>query len=239
MMYMIIVYTMTKYYKFINVDEDGTMKNRDYIFKMGMNEIKNFDDTPECTPDALYFSDLENIHLYVEYGNVLFEVSCPVDAKIIQVEDDKYKTDKLVVEKQVIDDVLLQDIYNKAIECCCSLQFVPDKYKTRENCQQAMQIDLSDMRFIPDSYKTNNFYTQAVQLRGHALRYVPDEYKTYDLCLLAVFNCGSALYFVPEEHKTFELCVFACQQNRFAIDYAPEHIQLKLNTKPTDLGRKN
>ncbi len=61
---------MTKYYKFINKfndrinnDETTILKNRDYVYKIGLNIVNNFNSSSKCTANALYFTDKKNIYI--------------------------------------------------------------------------------------------------------------------------------------------------------------------------------
>lgn len=214
--------TTIKYYKFINVHEDGKMQNKDFIYKMGLNENKTFNAEPSCsnsvariedfTPNAFYISDVKHIHEFIEYGNTLFEVSCPNDSSIIRVNRDKYKTNKLIIERKVDDNIFLQDIYIKAVQSNrCGIKHVPEEYKTPELYLRAVQIDGYALEYIPNKHKTYELCLQAVQTDGYVLRYVPDKHKTYELCLRAVQSTIHALSYVPVEHRTAELCRQAIQ----------------------------
>lgn len=212
----------TKYYKFINVSFNGTMQNRDYRYRMGLNTMRNFNPIPDCTPNALYFTDLEHIHRFASYGNTLFEVSCPEDARIIKVDKHKYKTDKLVVERRLKDKQLLRDIYTKVVNNNgYALQHVPLEYRDYKLCLQAVQSVGTSIVYVPQEHKTYELCFQAVQANGHALEFIPKQHKTYELCLQATQAKESSLKWVPDEHKTYELCLLAVRMNRDSLQYVP------------------
>lgn len=206
---------MTKYYKFINVQEDGVMKNRDFEYKMGLNTVENFNNVPRCTSDALYFTDLKHIHYFIHYGNTLFEVSCPDDAEIVRVGEDKYKTNKLVVEREVVDESLLHDIYSKVIKREFSIHSVPEKYRTYGICLQAVRSNGTMLKYVPEKYKTYEICSLAVQFNGHALHYVPDEHKTQELCMRAVKTSG--VKYVPSKQKIHEMRLQAACWPRYTF----------------------
>lgn len=246
----------TKYYKFINV-QDGVIRDDDFVYNMGLNVIENFNDRPDCiTTNAFDFADIKHIHKFILFGNTLFEISIPSGpngARIVQVGNDRYKTDKIIIERkldQPEDEHLLNNIYTKAALSCgyllehvpnkyqkyelyhelvqsygWELRWVPVKYMTPELCSTAVQSAGWAIQFVPDEYKTYELYLQAVQSAGWALKLVPDEYKTYELCLLAVQSNGRALKHVPEEYKTYDLCLQATQTSKYAMDYVPDHIR--------------
>lgn len=202
------------------------MINRGFEYKMGLNQVENFNPICDCTPNALYFSDLEHIHEFIIFGNVLFEVSCPDDAKIVQVENNKYKTDKLVLERRVdrFEDVpLLQDIYKKAVQNDENkLRHVPDQYITYEICLEAVKRDGNALRFVPDGYLSDELVLEAVIANAYSLQYVPEEMREYDLCLRAVKTCGYMLRYVPEDHLTYDMCLAAIESDKdTALVYVP------------------
>lgn len=232
-----------KYYKFIEVHEDGTMRNYIFTFQMGLNTVENFNtsiyenDCPcikNSASEALYFYNLENIHNSVVCGNTLFEVSCPDDAKIVPMNEYRYKTDKLVVERQVDDEQLLQDIYKKAIQSSIItnlMNFIPTKYRTYDLCLLAVQTDGHKLPYVPIEHRTYELCLLAIRSTGSVLIHVPDEHKTYELCLLAVQSTGRALEYVPIEHKTYELCMQAIYSACPITKYLPDEIKTLLHMK--------
>ncbi|BCS82760.1 putative ankyrin repeat protein [Cotonvirus japonicus] len=87
-----------KFYKFINEN----WIQRDYLYKEGLNVLdKPFEPHGHCVPGGLYFTDIENILEFLDYGMRLVEVTIPFDAQI--VEDNmflprKWRADKIFVK---------------------------------------------------------------------------------------------------------------------------------------------
>lgn len=54
---------------------------------------------------------------------------------------------------------------------------------------------------VPDNFKTKAICFEAVQKDGRALEYVPEKIKTEDICTAAVIQDYSSIEFVPEELK--------------------------------------
>lgn len=167
-----------KYYKFIyeKKDKSGTIKfiNKDYEFQMGLNVIEKFNVTPECTADVLYFSDEENIHKHIEYGNALFEVSCPDDATIVSFND-KYKTDKLILERRMDRDFTME-VYLKSCEVPARFMFIPNEYRTQALCMAAIEASIFNLKYVPEELKSFELCAAAVKLNRCALQFIPSKY---------------------------------------------------------------
>jgi hypothetical protein len=195
------------FYKFISKN-GNELKSGNYIFQIGLNVGNQFCSKcakNECyiwddTENSFFFSDIENIHKFVSFGNTLFEVSYPDDAQIIKLNN-KYKTNKLILVKEITDFDFVYNIYMKAI-----------RWKGYYIIE------------IPEQYKTYELWINAVKWNGNLLRYVPEEYKTYELCLEATKSTGNALEFIPDEHKTYELCFDAIKKSKTTclFEYIPE-----------------
>ena len=56
--------------------------------------------------------------------------------------------------------------------------------------------------FVPDRYKTQEMCDKAVDNYAHALKFVPDQYRTKKMYDEAVDNYSSLIQFVPECNKT-------------------------------------
>lgn len=233
------------YYKFIT-EKNGVLQNRDFVYKEGLNTIDNFDCALECTPNALYFTDQDNIHEFIEYGNVLYRVSYPEDAQVVKF-DNKCKTDKLVLEERITDFDFLQDIYcrragegntflcwipeeHRTYEVCAKLNELPyilrdiyDKYITYELCMDAVKSYGISIRYVPERFKSYELCLKAIETYDHALHYIPDTIKTYEFCLKAIQLYKASILSVPEEHKTYELCTIAVQQGNSICNISPEH----------------
>lgn len=74
-----------------------------YPYRIGLNTLKHNNETfnpkPQCCSGGLYFCDICNISDYMfECGDNLCIISLPDDAQIVRV-DDKFKADKIIIEK--------------------------------------------------------------------------------------------------------------------------------------------
>jgi len=84
------------YYKIIG-NNNGT-----FAYKMGLNDLidnnETFNRKSMCGPGGLYFSNIEHILEYLNYGNKLCILTIPNDAEVIKVKN-KYKSDKIYINK--------------------------------------------------------------------------------------------------------------------------------------------
>jgi len=83
-------------------------KNRgNFPYHLGVNSLaetgETFDATPDCTPGGLYFTDIEHILEYLEYGDKMCQLTIPPDAQVVAVGT-KFKADKIeILELQPLD----------------------------------------------------------------------------------------------------------------------------------------
>ena len=58
------------------------------------------------------------------------------------------------------------------------LEFVPDQYKMREMCNEAVQSDPWMLEDVPDQYKTREMCNEAVEKEPRLLEHVPGWFVT-------------------------------------------------------------
>ena len=76
-----------------------------FQFKTGLNEdIIPFDPTGECKPGGIYFTDIGNIPIWLEYGYIVMKycrtVTLPPDCRVY-IEENKIKADKMILGERV------------------------------------------------------------------------------------------------------------------------------------------
>ena len=85
------------YYKFTG--ENYNAAN----YELGPNEIRehfNDNERSECGPGAIYFSDVEHIFAFLNYGDKLCEISIPKEARVMSINNgNKYRADKIFITK--------------------------------------------------------------------------------------------------------------------------------------------
>ena len=191
------IYKDTKLYKFLNDD----LKHYDFEYRHGLNgDTKQFNPTSTCSEGGLYFCEKSKCYLYWDhYGEKLAIIEIPDDARVY-VEEDKFKTNKLVINKIMdfcdVDDDFWMDILMHP-DSGYVLKYV--KKQTYDICKSA------------------------VQQNGRALKYVEEEFKTDELCTIAVQQNYRALKYVT--NQTSKICIIAVQQNRYAFNYVKQQFR--------------
>ena len=59
---------------------------------------------------------------------------------------------------------------------------VPDRIKTQELCNKAVDADPGPLAFTPDCLKTHYMCNEAVAHNPYKLRFIPDHLKTQEMC---------------------------------------------------------
>jgi len=85
------------YYKVVREDHD----HNGFIYKKGLNVLNEpFNDNPKasCVGGRLYFTDYENLPLFLYHGDLIYEVTIPKDARVVKDPDgNKWGADRLVL----------------------------------------------------------------------------------------------------------------------------------------------
>ena len=90
-----------RYFKITNKDE----KHNGYQYVDGLNILdKPFEKYGSCVPGGLYFTDIQHIFEFLNYGVHLREVSLPTDDKDFEMvvdEKNKYRANKIILGKRL------------------------------------------------------------------------------------------------------------------------------------------
>ena len=106
-----------------------------------------------------------------------------------------------------------------------NIRFIPDKYKTKELCEIAVQQNGYALEYVPEKLKTKELCELAIEQNGMALQHVPEELgKKYFYDKEAKKN-GEYLRFIPDEYITKEMCESAFQQDIQLYKDFPEHFK--------------
>ena len=93
------------YYKVTNKDEC----HNGFQYSTGLNiDVNPFQETGSCVKGGLYFTTLEHITYFFDYGIYVREVTIPEDAKMVEdPEGDKWRADKIILgEKYSIENFI-------------------------------------------------------------------------------------------------------------------------------------
>jgi hypothetical protein len=111
-----------------------------------------------------------------------------------------------------------------------ALKLIPNKLRTRELCQIAVESNGLALQYVPEEIKQNNpeLWMSAVKQNGLALEFVPNDMrKPLEVCRAALEQNGLALAFVPARQRQGkeELVRIALKQNGNALAHAPDYLQ--------------
>jgi hypothetical protein len=198
------------FFKFLR--EDLTHNN--FKYKLGENiDFIQFNPSGECEKGGLYFTTLNHIFEFMDYGTQIGVIALYDDSQV-HVEPNKYKTDKFILE----EIISVNDFFEKFIspleavkQYGCALQLVRDQ--TDEICLEAVKQDGYALRFVKK--QTDKIRLEAVKQDGWALRYVDGQ--TDEICLEAVKQHGWLLQFVI--NRTPEICLEAVKQHGSALQF--------------------
>ena len=206
------IYKDTKFYKFLN----DNLTHYDFEYKLGLNvDTLPFNPIGYCSEGGLYFCEKSKCRwFWNQYGTKLAFIEIPDNARIY-VEEDKFKSDKIVITKitnfeDVFDDFWINILQKDG----CALYYV--KEQTEKICKLAIQYDARALKYAKE--QTEEICKLAVQQNGTAILYVKNQ--TEELCKLAVQTDGYALQYV--KNQTEELCKLAVQQNGTALQFVKE-----------------
>ena len=195
-----------------------------------------FSSTGTCRAGGFYFTDYLNVPLYINYGELIADVTLSDDAKVY-VEKDKFKADKIIISNIRSLDKFFSDFnypklhavklngkilkyFKKQTEDICleavrqdgfALKYV--KNQTEEICLEAVKQNSYTIPFVKK--QTEKICLEAVKQAQHILKYVEKPNK--EICLEAVREDGYNLRHV--ENQTEEICIEAVKQNGYVLKF--------------------
>lgn len=83
------------FYKVMSIN----FNQKGYQYHEGLNILdKPFESTGSCVPGGLYFTNIENIFKFINYGVYLVKVTVPEDAQMVKdPNNDKWRADKIII----------------------------------------------------------------------------------------------------------------------------------------------
>ncbi|AVG46616.1 ankyrin repeat protein [Acanthamoeba polyphaga mimivirus] len=78
---------------------NANFNQKGYQYNEGLNILdKPFENTGSCVPGGLYFTNINNIFKFINYGIYLVKVTIPEDAQMVKDPDnDKWRADKIII----------------------------------------------------------------------------------------------------------------------------------------------
>ena len=100
----------------------------------------------------------------------------------------------------------------------CTIQSVPECYKSQEICDKAVNKCFFEFDSIPDGSKTQEICDRVVSEDPFRIVYCPDKHKTQRMCEEAVDDCLAELKFIADWFARVKWFL-----RRYAILYFNEH----------------
>jgi IMP cyclohydrolase len=200
-------------------------------------DILPFNGTGDCSSGGLYITRLEDYSLYYDrYGGYARRVRI-LDTSLVYVEKNKFKCDEIFLEKRVLKEDLLKELFTEYTQLDenflmrmvknngYALQFIKDEMKTHEIMLEAVKNSGDALQFIKDEMKTHEIMLEAVKKNGYSLQYIKDEMKTHEIMLEAVKKNGYSLQYIKNEMKTHEIMLEAVKKNGYSLQYIKDEMK--------------
>ncbi len=192
--------------------EDHPYCSAGEIVNIGLNVYKSFGvGKPFRQSYGLCCYGIDMLHTFCDYGNMLFTVEVPDDAKVY-VESCGYLVDKLIIlEETCIPKELCMSCVSKEGKL---LKFI--KEQTPELCIAAVRQNGWAFEFVKE--QTPELCYEAVSQYADTIKFIKEQ--TPELCLMAVRNCGSTLQYIKDQ--TPEICLAAVQEYAKSLEWVKE-----------------
>ena len=78
---------------------------------------------------------------------------------------------------------VVQEAYNREVlKKSCSLEFIPDMFKTQGMCDEAVRREPYSLRHAPDCLKNEKMCIEAVKNKLSMMFFIPDHLMTEEMC---------------------------------------------------------
>lgn len=212
------------FYKIINKEK----RHYGFTYKEGLNLDNNeFNHVSKCQKGGLYFTTLENIFKFMEWGIYYCEVNIPNEA-VCYIEDNKIKANMLTIisfiKTEELEDWHNLDFCRLAIkENIDTIHYVKafdEKMLTSIISQCPSFIQLINKKY---HIKGLNIYNDIVTYDGLLLEYLDDSVKTYEICLKAINNTKEAFIFIPDSIKVLhpEIIIQCIEDVQLVLNHIP------------------
>ena len=134
--------------------------------------------------------------------------------------------------KKYSDDSWATKIYENSLKTYgCALEFIPEKYITREMVIQAItvekgidyELDRYPIAFIPSKFKKHDIYLLSVETSPHSIKDINDKRLDYlDLVQIAINKNGEAIKHVREKFLNKKFYLDAINNNPLSLKYVPQ-----------------
>ncbi len=161
----------------------------------------------ETVPEILKYIPFEDIK---EKACKEFCVDFDTTKKFLQSLGEKHLTQKMA---DIIFDKgpLIHTINKISFENSDLFYYIPDKFKTKEMCEAAVQQDGLLLRYVPDNLKTDDIYMTAFRQNPLAIGAVPDKWRNETFFTALVEENPVNLKGVPRDERTADMCLKALE----------------------------
>jgi hypothetical protein len=178
---------------------NGSMKHHGLQLQTGLNIDKWNLSTEECSKGGLYFTTLENMFYYADYGNGYHEVSFD-DNENIFIERDKFKARRITlgIKKKLYDipEKYLDSIIAIIAKDPFRLNYFPESIRhNKQIIDKLIALNPLVFCYCSDEMKNNEeLAIKAITLHSVTFAYCSDELKNNEnLALIAVSKNGMLL----------------------------------------------
>ena len=175
-----------------------------------------FNPTNSCSkPGGIYFTTIEHIFKFLDYGCFMCEIEIPNDSRC-HIVDNNIKANKIIIKNMKhISDFDKWDDHDfcfKAIKQNENV-FKYVKNQTEQLCLKAVKQNGDMLNFVKN--QTEKICLTATRQNGVSLRYV--ENMTEEMCLEAVNRNGMSLQYI--KNQTDQMCLIAINQNPKSLQF--------------------
>ena len=208
------LYPETKFYKITNQKEN----HNNFQYKDGINEdILEFNPSSENEKGGLYFTELNKIMYWIDYGVNIRRVII-LDDSLVYIEKNKFKTNKFILDNKVLINEF--EYWNDNDFCKLSIEINPNLLQyvtnqTDELCKMAIIKDPEMLYFVKN--QTDELCKMAIDINSFVLQYVKNQ--TDELCKIAIEINPFVICFIKINYQTDELCKMAIDINSFVLQY--------------------
>ncbi len=120
------------------------------------------------------------------------------------------------------NNITEKDLYENALKLNWRvLEFIPDIYKTEENCIIAFNQNVLAIQYFPSKYRTEEVCRRAVEQNLLAFKDIPNKFKTKELSEKFFELYSKELKHVPNTCRTKEICIKAFETNKDNFRHIP------------------
>lgn len=121
------------------------------------------------------------------------------------------KNQRSIYLENIPSELINKEFYNWYLKDCFSIQGIPEEYLTYDICKNKVNRYSGNLQYVPDKFKTKELCEIAI-LKGwfvdsqDAIQYVPEEFITSEMLEMSLDCDYDPLLNIPDKFQTEELC---------------------------------